>query len=459
MKSLWNAGEKSKHIPAALALAVLSLALAASRPARADQVDDFVKAELERQKIPGVSIAVVRNGEVVKAQGYGLSNVELNVAATADTIYQSGSVGKQFTATLVMILVEEGKMSLDDHISKYIPDAPAIWKDITLRHLLTHTSGISNRIYEKINMRQDYTEDELIKQLADFPLDFQPGDNWNYSNSGYVTLGILIHKATGRFYGDLLHEKIFEPLGMKTARIIDEADIIPNRAAGYRLVDGALKNQEWVAPKLNTTADGSLYLTVLDMAKWDAALYTEKLLKKASFDLMWTPVKLNSGKTQPYGFGWSLGETNGHRVIEHGGAWQGFTSHIARYVNDKLTVIVLANRAGADSGRIGAGVAGLYVAELAPVKHTAIRIDPKIFDAYAGEYEIRPGFVLTVFREGDRFWGQATGQQKAELFPESETTFFLEVVDAQLTFIKDPGGKVTHLILHQGGDREAKKIK
>ena len=450
---------KPKNVPIAVAIAVLGLAMAFSCRVRADQVDDFVKAELERQKIPGVSIAVVRNGEVVKAQGYGLANVELNVAATADTVYQSGSVGKQFTATLVMMLVEEGKMSLDDHISKYIPDAPAIWKDITLRHLLTHTSGISNRIYEHINMRQDYTEDELIKQIGELPLDFQPGDDWKYSNSGYVTLGILIHKATGKFYGDLLHEKIFEPLGMKTARIIDEADIIPNRAAGYRLVDGALKNQEWVAPKLNTTADGSLYLTVLDMARWDTALYTEKLLKRASFDLMWTPVKLNSDRARPYGFGWFLDTTRGHRLIEHGGAWQGFNAHISRYVDDKLTVIVLTNRAGADSGRIAAGIAGLYVAELAPVKHTAIRIDPKIFDAYAGEYEVRPGFVLTFSREGEKFWAQATSQSRLEIFPESETTFFLEEVDAQITFVKNASGTVTHLIMHQGGDVEAKKIK
>ena len=450
---------KPKNIPVTFALALLGLVMAFSRPARADQVDDFVKAELQRQKIPGLSIAVVRNGEVVKAQGYGLANVELNVAATADTIYQSGSVGKQFTATLVMMLVEEGKLSLDDHISKYIPDAPAIWKDITLRHMLTHTSGLSNRLYDHINMRQDYSEDELIKQLAALPLDFQPGDDWTYSNAAFVTLGVIIHKATGKFYGDLLHEKIFEPLGMKTARIIDEADIVPNRAAGYRLVDGVLKNQEWVAPKLNTTADGSLYLTVFDMAKWDAVLYTEKLLKRSSFDLMWTPVKLNSGKIKPYGFGWFLGEARGHRLIEHGGAWQGFNAHISRYVDDKLTVIVLTNRAGADSGKIGAGIAGLYDAELAPVKHTAIRIDPKIFDAYVGEYELHPGFVLKIFREGDKFWGQATGQSRAEIFPESETTFFLEVVDAQLTFVKNESGAVTHLILHQGGDAEAKKIK
>jgi len=309
---------------------------------------------------------VVKNGKIVKAKGYGLANLELKVPAAPETIYQSGSVGKQFTATLVMMLVEEGKMSLNDPISKYIPGVPAIWKAITIRHLLTHTAGISNKLYDQIDMRQDYSEDELVKKIAALPLDFQPGTKWNYSNPGYVMLGILIHKATGRFYGDLLKEKIFVPLGMTTARIINEADIIPNRAAGYRLVKGELKNQEWVSPALNTTADGSLYLTVYDMAKWDAALYSERLLKRSSLEQMWTPVKLTSGKTQPYGFGWGFDNVNGHHIIEHGGAWQGFTTHIARYVDDKLTVIVLTNLAGADPGKIAHGIAGLYNPELVP---------------------------------------------------------------------------------------------
>jgi CubicO group peptidase (beta-lactamase class C family) len=351
-------------------------------------------------------------------------------------------------------------MSLDDRIGKYIPDAPATWQNITLRHLLTHTSGISTALYNHISLRQDYTEDELVKEIAALPLDFQPGEKWSYSNPGYIMLGILVHKATGKFYGDLLREKIFVPLGMTTARIIDEADIIPNRAAGYRLMDGELKNQEWVAPKLNTTADGSLYLTVLDLVKWDAALSSEKLLKRASLDLMWTPVKLNDGKTAPYGFGWFLGETKGHRVIEHGGAWQGFQSQITRYVDDKLTVIVLANRLGADPGRIGRGVAGLFVPDLAPVERIAIRIDPKMFDPYIGEYEIAPEFVLSVFREGDRFWMQVTGQSRAELFAESESSFFLKVADVHLTFVKDASGAVTHVVVDQGSaSREAKKIK
>jgi hypothetical protein len=185
-------------------------------------------------------------------------------------------------------------------------------------------------------------------------------------------LGILIHKVSGKFYGDFLQERIFQPLGMTTARIISEEDIVPNRAAGYRLVKGALKNQGWVSPSLNTTADGALYLTVYDMAKWDAALYTEKLLKKSSLEQMWTPLKLNSGKTEDYGFGWGIGEVRGHRIIEHGGAWQGFKAQISRYVNDRLTVIVFANLIQANQARLAHGIAAIYNSELAPIPPKAI---------------------------------------------------------------------------------------
>jgi CubicO group peptidase (beta-lactamase class C family) len=450
-----------KRVSVVVALFVFVLSVAASAWAQAGKVDEYVKAQMEQQKIPGLSLAVVRNGEVIKAKGYGLANVEHNVPATADTIYQSGSVGKQFTATLVMMLVEEGKMSLDDRIGKYIPDAPDIWKDITVRHLLTHTSGLSNKLYDHINMRQDYTEDELVKQIAALPLDFQPGEKWSYSNPGYVMLGILIHKAAGKFYGDLLREKVFAPLGMTTARIIDEAGIIPNRAAGYRLVEGELKNQEWVSPLLNTTADGALYFTVLDMAKWDAALYTEKLLKRASLDLMWTPAKLNDGKTeQRYGFGWGLGEVRGHRVIEHGGGWQGFATQISRYVDDKLTVIVLTNLANARPQTIAKGVAGLYEAELAPIERTAIPLEPATFDAYVGEYELRPDAVVKVSRDGDRFWLEAPGQARMELFAESETSFFLKGLDVQIKFAKDSSGTPALVLLYQDGEQqEARKVK
>lgn len=449
---------KRAFVAAGVVVSFLSAVSPAS--AQDDKVDEYVKTAMVEQKAPGLSIAVVRNGEIVYAKGYGLSNVELNVAATPDTIYQSGSVGKQFTATLAMMLVEEGKLVLDAPISKYIAGTPEAWKGITVRHLLTHTSGISNSIYNSLDFRRDYTEDELLQRFAKVPLDFQPGEKWNYSNPGYVTLGILIHKVTGRFYGDLLREKIFGPLGMTTARVINEADIVMNRADGYRLENGEVKNQEWVSPTLNTTADGALYLTVLDMAKWDAALYTEKLLKRSTLDQMWTPVKLNDGKTEPYGFGWQVGEIRGHRIIHHGGAWQGFTSYILRVVDDKLTVVVLTNSASARPGAIANRIARIYLPELTPPEPQAVAIDPRMFDAYAGAYEMEPGFLITVSREGGQLWAQATGQSRVELLVGSEAVFLFKDVDSRITFVKDASGKVAHLILDQGGfRREVKKVR
>jgi len=356
----------------------LGLSLIAGHGATAGQdldgrVDAFVAAEMREQRIPGVALAVQREGKLVKAQGYGLANVELNVAVKSETVFQTGSVGKQFTATAVMMLVEEGKVGLDDKLSKYLAGTPAAWKEVTVQNLLTHTSGIADYTdseYTKagglINLRGDYTEAELYQKLVQLPLNFETGTKWKYSNTGYVLLGFLIHKVTGEFYGDFLQERIFRPLGMNATRIISEADIVPNRASGYALVKGEIKNQEWVSATLNTTADGALYTNVLDLGKWDAALYTEKLLKRRSFEQMWTPVKLKDGKTYPYGFGWFLNAVNGHRLIEHDGAWQGFTMNISRYVDDGLTVIVMTNldEDHCKPDRIAHGVAGFYVGAL-----------------------------------------------------------------------------------------------
>lgn len=340
------------------------------------RVDAYVSAQMREQKIPGLALAVVRDGKIIEAKGFGLANVELNVPVKAETLFQTGSVGKQFTSMAVMMLVEEGKVRLDDKITKYFDGAPSSWSNITVRNLLTHTSGIPdydsdalmNHAEPFINLRRDYTEEELLRKFETLRLDFAPGDKWSYSNTGYVLLGILIHKVTGEFYGDFLGERIFKPLGMDSTRIISEADIIPNRSAGYRLAKGELKNQEWVSPSLNTTADGALYTNVLDMARWDAALYTEKLVKRGTLDQMWSPVNLNSGKTFPYGFGWGVSQVNGHRLIDHDGAWQGFTTQISRYVDDRLTFIVLTNLDSDHSNprKIAQNVAAIYIPGVLP---------------------------------------------------------------------------------------------
>jgi CubicO group peptidase (beta-lactamase class C family) len=330
--------------------------------AQTDAVDEYVHSEMTKQHIPGVALLVARGGQVVRAQGYGMANLELQVPVKPETIFQSGSMGKQFTATAIMMPVEEGKIYLDDPLTEYFPDAPATWKQVTIRELLSHTGGFTD--YPKnFDMRKDYTEEDLLKIVEGIPLAFPPGTKWSYSNLGFLTLGLVIHKVTGEFYGDFLHERIFHPLGMSSTRIISEADIIPNRAAGYVLVKGELKNQEWVSPMLNTTADGSLYFNVIDLAKWDAALYTEKLLKRSSLEQMWTATKLRNGQPNSgnYGFGWFIETRNGHHVIDHGGSWQGFQTQISRYVDDKLTVVVLTNLGGSKPGVIADHVADMYL--------------------------------------------------------------------------------------------------
>ena len=322
----------------------------------------YVKTEMDRQHIPGLALLVTRDGKIVRAEGFGLANFELQVPVKPETIFQSGSMGKQFTATAVMMLVEEGKIGLDDPLTKYFPEAPPNWKNVTIRELLSHTGGFGD--YPKnFNFRKDWTEPQLTKLVESIPLAYPPGTKWEYSNLGYLTLGILIHRVTGEFYGDFLQKRIFQPLGMQTTRIISEADIIPNRAAGYRLVKGELKNQEWVAPAMNTTADGSLYFSIVDLSKWDSALYEGKLLKPSSFDLMWTPVKLKNGQPNKagYGFGWFIEQRNGHRCIHHDGSWQGFETAVDRYVDDHLSVIALTNLAGAKPGEITKHVAEMYL--------------------------------------------------------------------------------------------------
>jgi len=367
-KSVLSVGQMYllKRTPALLALILLVSTACLAQESYEKKIEEYLRKEMQAQQIPGVALAVVKDGKVVLARGYGLANVEHQVPVKPETIFQSGSTGKQFTATAVMMLVEEGKLSLEDKITKYFPDAPESWGNITLRHLLTHTSGMTDYPPD-FDLRRDYTEDDLLQRIKAIPLAFQPGEKWSYSNLAYVTLGILIHKVSGKFYGDFLQERVFKPLDMSTARIISEADIIPNRAAGYRVANGQLKNQNWVSPSLNTTADGALYLTVYDMAKWDAALYTEKLLKRSSLEQMWTPVKLNNGKTFPYGFGWGLGNVRGHHVIEHGGSWQGFKAQISRYVDDKLTIILFANQTRANQTKLAHDIAAIVNPELAPV--------------------------------------------------------------------------------------------
>jgi uncharacterized protein (TIGR03435 family) len=433
-------------------------------------IDRFVKDEMQSEQVPGLAVGIYSRGQILLAKGYGLANVELNVPVKPETIFQSGSVGKQFVSAAVMMLVEEGKVGLDDSIVKYFPNAPASWKPILVKNLLSHTSGLAE--YETLGrrgpkgpfyLRLDFSEDELVEKMEALPIDFAPGEQWSYRNTNYVLLGILVHKVSGKPYADYLQEKIFKPWYMTSTRLISESDIIPNRSSGYELVAHKLQNQEWVSPTFNSTGDGTLYFNVLDLAKWDEALYGTNLMKQSSLDRVWTVFPLNNGQANRanYGFAWSISAVNGHRLIQHGGAWQGFTCVIQRYVDDNLTVVVLTNLAAANPGRFATGIAGLVNPALLPPppkEHKEVAVNPKLFAGYVGKYELAPDFIITVTQEGDHLFAQPTNQPKFALFPEGERDFFLKVVDAQITFVTDPQGRATELILHQGGDQHAKRI-
>lgn len=360
-------------------LLLMGLAFFVAGPSFADRVDDFLKAELTRQRIPGMAVAVIQGEKVVKAAGYGFANLELKVPVTADTVFQLGSVGKQFTAGAVMLLVQDGKIRLEEPVGRYLDFAPEGWKEVTVRHLLTHTSGIPDYT-GLVDLRVDAAAEQTAKKITDKPLHFAPGTKWQYSNSNYLLLGVLIEKASGEFYGDILKERIFTPLDMMTARINSESDLIPNRAAGYEFRAGQLRNQTYMPPLVNTYADGSVIMSVRDMAKWDRALYTEKPFPKSVRDQMWTPARLTDGTATTYGYGWQLGERNGHRSVGHSGAWQGFTATILRYPDDRLSVIVLTNRAGANPGTIALKVAEMYLPALTPKEASLPAPEPEVIE-------------------------------------------------------------------------------
>ncbi|MCY1073857.1 serine hydrolase domain-containing protein [Archangium lansingense] len=383
--------------PLAISAVLLLLGLAAVPTAAAQgsiqkRVDTFVREEMERQKVPGVAIGIVRQGKVVLAKGYGFANLEHQVPVRPETIFQSGSVGKQFTAMAVMLQVEAGKLSLSDPLTKFFPEAPATWSGITVRHLLTHTSGMPD-LEGTLDYRKDYTDEELARFCYALPLEFPPGSRWSYSNSGYVLLGIIVNRVAGTFYGDILREKVFKPAGMTTARTINEEDVIPHRAAGYRLVKGEVKNQEWVSPSLNTTGDGSLYLSLKDMIAWDAAVQARAILTPASWQEILTPVKLSSGATYPYGFGWAIDERGGKPAHQHGGAWQGFTTHYSRFLGDSLSIIVLTNSANGRPSRFTDGIATMMNPALAsPISKPITDAEPQVTEKLAALLEkVRSG--------------------------------------------------------------------
>ncbi len=331
----------------------------AAQCASADPADDLIKNEMQKHQIPGLELKVVRDGQAVKTTGYGVANLECNVPVTEQTVFEIGSITKQFTAACILLLEEDGKLSIDDKISQHLKNTPAAWSNITIRHLLTHTSGITNyTTIDGFELRQHLTQEQFIQKLGAFPLGFQPGDAWKYCNSGYNLLGFIVENASGKGYWDFIQERIFGPLQMSSTTTRTPRVIVPHRASGYEFDHHAPINRDYDLTDLFSA--GAIISTVEDMQKWDAALNGEKLLKASSKEQWWTPATLNNGKTQNYGFGWFLDSLQGHKNIGHGGATSGFSAAIQRFPDDHLSIIVLCN---SDE----TGVANVLAKEVAPL--------------------------------------------------------------------------------------------
>src|SRR5512133_985516 len=330
-------------------------------------VDELLSREIRRLHLPSLSMAVVRDGKIVKTAAYGLADLELRVPATPATVYQIQSITKTFTSAAILLLADQGKLSLDDPVAKHLDGTPDIWTNITIRHLLSHTSGIKDFINEPTaSLRLDVTEEEVLKATVARPLNFQPGERYAYSNSNYHLLAMIIRKLTGKWYGDFLSESIFAPLYMTNTRPVSLSAVIPNRASGYFWGGELYRKGDFVAESILSYGGGGIMSTAPDMALWAIAMMSGKLLKPEAIASAWTPMTLKSGGKTGYGLGWAIGQIAGHRIVSHNGAHMtGFTSALSIFPEDHLAVVVLLNRGGADPGRLARRVAAVHIPALA----------------------------------------------------------------------------------------------
>jgi CubicO group peptidase (beta-lactamase class C family) len=447
-------------ISRAVSRLALSLFFAFSVPAQdlSAKFDEYLAALTKQGHFTG-SVLVARDGRVIFSKGCGLASVELDVPNSPDTKFRIGSITKQFTAAAIMRLEERGKLSVNDPVCKYFSDCPPAWSEITIHHLLTHTSGLPN--YTSLpsyreNMTLPITNESLLARFRDKPLDFKPGEKWSYSNSGYFILGIIIEKVSGETYEAFLQKNIFDPLRLKNTGYDRPTYLLKNRATGYSLQNGKQINSLYL-DMTQPGAAGALYSTVGDLMAWTEALHSDRLLSAKSREAMMTPVKNN------YGYGLVISTQFNRRVIGHGGGINGFSTYLQSFPAEKVTVVVLRN---ADYGspspaKVAQDLSAIVFGEKYEIPREPViaRVDPKIYDAYVGKYELQTEVVFTVTREGDRLMVQLPGQPPVELFPESETKFFVKVADAKFTFVRDEKGEVTHLILDQGGEQRAKRVR
>jgi CubicO group peptidase (beta-lactamase class C family) len=438
--------------PLALFLVISCFAIATppaqSQDASNTRLNEIIQSYVSDKQFMG-TVLVARDHAVILDKAYGFANLEWSVQNTPTTKFRLGSITKQFTSACVFLLQERGKLKIDDPVKKYMPDAPAAWDKITIYHLLTHTSGIPS-----FTSFPDYhsteatpvTPEQLVARFRDKPLEFQPGEKWNYSNSGYVLLGYLIEKISAQTYEKFVQENIFTPLGMKDSGYDSNSKIIVHRASGYTPGKDGVQNAGYIDMTIPLSA-GALYSTTEDLLRWEQGLFDGKLVSPASLQKMTTPF------LDDYACGVAVHVEKGHKLIDHGGGIEGFNTQLSYYPDEKLTIIALSNLNGAAPGSIATNLAATIHGEkvVLPSERKEIKLPTKTLAQYVGDYQLSPNFSLNIRLEGDQLISRATGQGDLKIYPETETMFFTKDLDAELEFVKNEKGEVTHLILHQNG--------
>ncbi|HLY18484.1 MAG TPA: serine hydrolase [Bryobacteraceae bacterium] len=438
-----------------LRFAIVLLAAGGACAQDAARMEEVIQSYTPDHRFMG-SVLVARGSQVLLNKAYGSANLEWDVPNSPSTKFRLGSVTKQFTAASILLLQERGKLKIEDPVKKYMADAPAAWDQVTIYHLLTHTSGIpSFTSFPDYRKWEPFaaTPAEEVARFRDKPLEFTPGEKWNYSNSGYVLLGFLIEKVAGVTYEKFVRDNIFAPVDMRDSGYDSNSAIIARRASGYTPDKDGLANTGFIHMSIPFSA-GSLYSTTGDLLKWEQGLFGGKVLSPASLEIMTRPYKNN------YACGLFVETKNGHKKIEHGGGIEGFNTELAYYPDDKLTVIVLANVNGSAPGDIAGKLAALVHGETVklPTERKEVVVDSKVLAGYVGTYDM-DGAKMRITLDGSQLSAKLGDQPVFPIFPESESAFFLKVVDAQIEFQKDAAGAVTGLLLHQGGrDVKARRV-
>jgi CubicO group peptidase (beta-lactamase class C family) len=431
---------------------VNAAAVAATAKQSADQtaakVDEYMNAAVRTNGFSG-TILVARDGQPVFSKGYGMANYELAVPNTPQTVFRLGSLTKPFTATVIMMLHERGRLNTSDSICKHLSECPPAWQPVTIRHLLTHTSGIPDYTHLTVveaPRSQPFTHAELIGLFKNKPLEFAPGEKFSASNSGYYLLGVIIERASGKSYEDFLRDSMFNPLGMTSTGYDRPSRVIKNRASGYGSMAGSLVNAAYIDMS-SPFAAGGLYSTVDDLLRFDEALSREKLVSRRSLEEMSAPSK------NDYGYGWYMRNRFARQVWDVDGSIGGFFASFSRFPTDRVTVIVLSNTAPSNTRGMANDLSAIAFAApyTVPQPRQAIALAADVLEKYAGAYQADNGVVVTITVENGKLMRQLGEQPREELYAASETEFFLKGIDLPIRFTLNAQGRVTGYVTRPGG--------